>query len=184
MAEEAPVTELAEDAVESVPKSKLPLIIAIVVGLAVGGGSGAMVIGPLLARKLVKTPTVADVSAPKEGAEGAKGEHGEASKNGAASVPVLLLENLVLNPQGSGGSRYLLMSIAIESIDATGNKTLSDRDAELRDLILATLAKKTVEELSDINHRELLKAELAKAITGHFGKTTTKQIYFPQFVIQ
>ncbi|MDQ6610847.1 MAG: flagellar basal body-associated FliL family protein [Gemmatimonadota bacterium] len=184
MAEETPENDTPGDAVESAPKSKLPLIIAIAVGLAVGGGSGAVLVGPMIAKKLVKSPVTADSTASKEGGEAAKGEHGEAGKGAAAAPPIWPIENLVLNPQGSGGSRYLLLSVAIESVDAKGLETITLHDAELRDLILTTLARKTAEELSDISHRELLKGELVKAIIARFGKASVKQLYFPQFVIQ
>ena len=188
MAEEtAATTEGAENAA---PKSKMPLIIAIAVGLAVGGGSGAAVIGPMVAKKMMKTPVVADsgaeaTAAGEKSAEGAKGgEHGEGAKGGATTLLPLALENLVLNPAGSNGSRYLLMSLTIESVDAKGGEALTSHDAELRDLILTTLSVKTVEELSDIGHRDEIKKELTEAITKHFGKSSVKQLFFPQFVIQ
>ncbi|MEP6766351.1 MAG: flagellar basal body-associated FliL family protein, partial [Gemmatimonadaceae bacterium] len=168
----------------SAPKSKMPMIIAIVAGLAVGGGSGAVVIGPMVARKMVHASVAVDTSSDAtKGGEGAKGEHGEGGKGGAVAPPIQLLDNLVLNPEGSGGSRYLLMSIAIECVDAKGLETITQRDAELRDLILTTLSKKTVEDLS-ASHREKIKSELVAAIAAHFGKNSVKQLYFPQFVIQ
>ena len=177
------------DAEASGPKSKMPLIAAIVVGLAVGAGSGAVVIGPMVARKLIHTaPAVADSSKGENGAAGKGGEHGAAGEKGAegqtAKPPVLLLENLVLNPAGSGGQRYLLMSVAIECVDAKSVDGLTARDAELRDVILTTLGKKTVEELSDVSHRDAIKTEILNAVAARFGKTTVKQLYFPQFVIQ
>ena len=164
-------------------KAKLPLIAALVVGLAVGAGSGAAVVGPMVAKKMGFV-TPAPVAAAAKG-----GEHGEAAPTGekgseAAAPPVLLLENLVLNPASSGGSRYLLMSIAIESADAKAVAALTLRDAELKDLILTTLSKKTVDELSDVAGREHIKTELISAITERFGKAAVRQLYFPQFVIQ
>lgn len=188
MAEETAGT--TEGPGNAAPKSKLPLIIAIVVGLAVGGGSGAALIGPMVAKKMVKVPVANDsgADAASEGqksAEGAKGgEHGEGGKGGAAALLPLALDNLVLNPAGSNGSRYLLMSLTIESVDAKGGEALTNHDAELRDLILTTLSVKTVEELSDISRRDGIKKELTEAITKHFGKNSVKQLFFPQFVIQ
>ena len=118
---DAPETAAAEAEAPSGPKSKLPMIAAIVVGLAVGGGSGAAVVGPIVAKKMgIGAPVHADSTAEAATEEGG-GEHGKEGEKGAkgeaVAPPVLLLENLVLNPAGSGGSRYLLMSIAIESVD-------------------------------------------------------------------
>lgn len=179
-------------------KAKLPLIAAIVVGLAVGAGSGAAIVGPVVAKKLGFS-----VSAPKAAAHSAAGAdsetvdpaaeggdaHGAAAEEGgkageAAAPPVLLLENLVLNPANSGGSRYLLMSIAIEGTNAKAVAAMTARDAEVRDLILSTLGRKTVDELSDVTARDAIKAELIAAVQERFGKTSVKQLYFPQFVIQ
>ena len=177
-------------------KAKLPLIAALVVGLAVGAGSGAVVVGPIIAKSMgfvgKAVPTAAPADGSEHGAAAPAGEHGEAAPAGeqdakggeAAAPPVLLLENLVLNPASSGGSRYLLMSIAIESADAKAVAALTLRDAELKDLILTTLSKKTVDELSDVAGREHIKTELISAITERFGKAAVKQLYFPQFVIQ
>ncbi len=184
---DAPAQAAPETETPSGPKSKLPLIAAIVVGLAVGGGSGAAVVGPLVAKKLgVSAPATTDTSA-EQGAAAAEGEHGkegEAGKGDAVAPPVLLLENLVLNPASSGGSRYLLMSIAIESATKTALDALTLRDAELKDLILTTLGQKTVDELSNVAGREVIKTELIAAVQERFGKDSIKHLYFPQFVIQ
>lgn len=193
---EAP-SETAAEAPAGV-KAKLPLIAAVLVGLAVGAGSGAVVVGPMLAKTLgfearaVPAPHVAEgeaaagehgEAAPAEG-EAPAGEHGATEGGEVAKPPVLLLENLVLNPSGSGGARYLLASIAIEAADAKGVEALTARDAELKDLVLTALSKKSVEELSDVAGREAIKTELLAAIKERFGKNSVKQLYFPQFVIQ
>ncbi|MBC8088791.1 MAG: flagellar basal body-associated FliL family protein [Phycisphaerae bacterium] len=184
---DAPTPAETEAEAPSGPKSKLPMIAAIVVGLAVGAGSGAVVLGPIVAKKLgVSAPAVTDSAAAQAEAEaGEPAKEGEAGAKGeAAAPPVLLLENLVLNPASSGGSRYLLMSIAIESTDDASKKALEVRDAELKDLILTTLSQKTVEQLSDVGGRDAIKAELIVAVMERFGKKSIKHLYFPQFVIQ
>jgi|GEM_PF-307627 len=191
-----PVTPSAEGAEPVKAKSKMPMIAILAVGLAVGGGTGAAVIGPMVAKKLGKTApahaqsgqdsasgkdeTSASGEKPKEGEKGKEGDKG---KEGAAA-PMHLLENLVLNPAGSGGSRFLLLSVAIE----TGNKTAEDdfkaRDAELRDIILTALGNKTVDQLVEMINREPIKVEVQTAIAARFGKTAVKRLYFPQFVVQ
>lgn len=176
-------------------KSKLPLIAAIVAGVAVGAGSGVMIVGPMFAKKFAAQAAAAapatdsTAAAGEGGGEAAPaGGHeggGEGGKGAAAAAPpVLTLENLVLNPQGSGGQRYLLMTIAIECKDAKAMEGLTVRQPELQDLILSTLGHKSVEELSDVGQRDTIKTELIAAISERFGKNVVKQLYFPQFVIQ
>jgi flagellar FliL protein len=115
----------------------------------------------------------ADAAADSTGTEGTKG-----------APSVHLLENLVLNPAGSGGSRFLLLSVAIETSSANTVTEFQARDAELRDIVLTALGSKTVDELTDISTREGIKAELLSAIGARFGKSVVKRLYFPQFVVQ
>lgn len=183
----------AEPAAEAPgPKSKLPLIAAIVVGMAIGAGSGVAVVRPMLVKRFTaaQLPAAGDSASAEhgdagasEGEKGAAGSH-DGGKGAAAAPPVVILENLVLNPAGSNGSRYLLMSIAIECRDAKAVEMLAFRDAELKDVILTALGQKSVDELSDIKRRDAIKAELITAIAERFGKLVVKQLYFPQFVIQ
>lgn len=177
--------EQAPEATEAAPpsgmKAKLPMIAMIAVGLAVGGGTGAAFIGPMFS----KTVPTADASAEGDhaAAPDAAGEHGAPPTPGSASV-VHNVENLVLNPAGSSGSRFLLLSVSLEPGNDKIIADLSARDAELRDIILTSLGKKTVDELTDINVRETVKAELITAISERFGKGAIKRLYFPQFVVQ
>ncbi len=188
-------TKAPEVAVEAVVaatglKAKLPLIAMIAVGLAVGGGTGAAVVGPMVAKKMGKVlvPAVhADSAggeseaAAKEGEKGAK--EGGKGKEGPVSA-MHLLENLVLNPAGSGGSRFLLLSVAIEPGNTKATEDFTTRDAELRDIILTALGGKTVDELVDMTVREKIKVEVQAAVNGRFGKASVKRLYFPQFVVQ
>ena len=177
-----------EDAPKTGMKAKLPMIAMIAVGLAVGGGTGAVVLGPMMAKKMGRTAAPA-AAAPSETAEaeapaepGGHGSPGEAAVGGETKV--FLLENLVLNPAGSGGNRFLLLTVAIETASATVITNLQARDAELRDIVLSALANKTVEQLTEIVNRDGIKAELLAAITARFGKDSVKRLYFPQFVVQ
>lgn len=169
--------ESAEDA-PAQRNRKLPLLLLAGIGLAVGAGTGALLIGPMVAKKLAKTPVaIADST------EAAPEEKGGSSL-GTATPPVLLLDNLVLNPAGSGGSRFLLASIAIECADAKTLASLQGRDPELRDALLTALGAKTIDELTDVSSREQLKTEIQNTLGDRFGKKSIRRVYFPQFVVQ
>jgi flagellar FliL protein len=189
--EAKPAEQPAEGAAPAKPK--LPILIGMVaVGLAVGGGTGAALLGPIMAKKLGKAPPAAEAAKGGEG-DKAAGEHApakeekpaEGGKEGAgAEAPVLMLDNLVLNPANSGGSRFLLLTVALEVSSATTMDEFKKRDAELRDIILTSLGTKTVEQLTDITQREKFKTEISAAVETRFGKKTVKRLYFPQFVVQ
>lgn len=166
-------------------KAKLPILIGLVAaGLAVGAGTGASVLGPMAARKMGKTLPVATLS--DSLGDSTSEEHSAEGETGKAGTgpSILLLENLVLNPAGSGGSRFLLLSVAIETSKAQTLEQLKTRDAELRDIVLTSLGTKTVDDLTDISLRDKFKSELQAQIEARFGKQSIKRLYFPQFVVQ
>ena len=187
----------------------LPLILAIVAGLAVGVGAGLFAVGPALANGIAPAVAAnAKHGKPAKSAEGghgdaaddeagaddeadddssggddeAKGEHGK--EGASAGAPVYTLDNLVLNPAESGGTRFLLLSIAFELKDQETQDAMKARDAELRDVVLATVGNKTVEQLSNVAARDSLKVELKGAAAQLFKKKAVRRVYFPQFVIQ
>jgi flagellar FliL protein len=165
-------------------KAKLPLAAAVVIGLAIGAGSGAVIVGPMAAKSLGYAAP-APAAASGEQAEGEDGEHAEddSSASGAPAV-VMTLENLVLNPAGSGGARFLMLTVTMECKDAAAVSTLQSRDAELRDVVLSSLGQKTVDELADITGRDDIKQQLTSALNERFGAKTVVRVYFPQYVVQ
>lgn len=195
----------AEKKAASVP---LPFLLALVAGLAVGGGAGAFVVGPALASGIA--PAVAanaahgakakaagghdaeaeeghgdEAAADEEEGEEAPAEEGGHGKEGAkGEALVYTIDNLVLNPAASGGTRFLLLTISFDLKAQATLDAMKARDAELRDVVLATLGAKTVEQLTDVATRDSLKVELRDAATKLFKKKAIKRVYFPQFVIQ
>ena len=152
------------------PRKGLALIIA-VVAVVLGGGIGARMVGP----SIVKRST----------AEAASHDSALAADKKAGDPGVMhVIENLVLNPAGTGGTRFLMVSVAIETRNAATNEEMNNRDAEVRDLTLRLLGGKTVEQLADVTQRDALRQELKNRLGKLFEPGAIRQIYFPQFVIQ
>jgi len=158
--------ETAADAATAPAKGRGVMMLAIA-GLLAGAAAGLFGLGPVLAKKKAMTPP----PPPKAEAEGASSVTHEIS-------------NLVLNPANSGGTRFLMVTAAFELRDGKADQMMKDREAEVRDHILALLGKKTVEDLTDINARDLVKKEVLDTIAPLFPKGAVIRVFFPQFVIQ
>jgi flagellar FliL protein len=102
----------------------------------------------------------------------------------AAPAVIHAIENLVLNPAGSGGTRFLMVTATFELKDGGADQVLKDHEAEVRDRILALLGKKTIEDLTDVSQRETIKKEVLDAVMPLFPKDGIRKVFFPQFVIQ
>ena len=168
--ESVPSGEDAEASTEAAaPKAsgKRTVLILAIAGLAAGSAAGLFGIAPLLTK----------------GKTGKVDTHKTEGKLAEASV-THSVENLVLNPAGSGGTRFLMVTATFELRDGGIEQQMKDHDAEVRDHILAMLGKKTVEELSDITLRDTMKKEVIAAVASLFAKGAVRNVFFAQFVIQ
>ncbi len=198
--EETAPDEGTEKKKKSLPPFVMPLVLALA-GMGVGGFIGAKVVGPRLTSGFSGGLTAADLTAhaSKQGANGkggdgsdeeaaADGEH-EAAKGGGehgeVPAPLYTISDLVLNPAGSGGTRFLMLSVAFDMKDSSGVEALKQRDAEIKDAVLALVGGKTVDQLAEVSAREPLKVEI-RDLVGRITKKpkAIRRVSFPQFVIQ
>jgi flagellar FliL protein len=175
----APETQMPpEPAPAAAPARKLTLPLIVIAGLLIGGAAGALVLGPRIARARSASKDAKSATAAADTL--ATGE----PKGSAAEAPVHLIDNLVLNPAGSGGTRFLLASVGLQTTSAAAEEMIKKREVEARDVVLAVLGAKHVEELAEISSREKIKFELKTALDSLFGPGVVRRVYFPQFVIQ
>jgi flagellar FliL protein len=173
---EAPVEQ--EETEGASPQKKkglvLPLLLALVAAGA-GGVVGTIVLGPAVAPWLA-------ARAAESGKRSGGGGHG--GGHGGEAQSMHQLENLVVNPAGSQGTRYLLISVAVEPEDPGMIEDLGAMDVPLRHEVLSILGAKTVEELADIEKRDALVEELKSGLARVVGDGVISRIYLPQYVIQ
>ena len=170
---------MATQAIDQVPEAegavaapsagaKKSIMIMAIAGVLAGAGAGFFVAGPVLA---AKKPAAAPAAKDK------KGEHTEAAVSHS-------VENLVLNPAGTNGSRFLMVTANFQLKDGGVEQLMKDHDAEVRDRILGVLGKKTVDELSDISQRDAIKKEVLDGVAPLFPAGSIVKLFFAQFVIQ
>jgi flagellar FliL protein len=173
-----PETETpAESAPAAAPARKLTLPLIVIAGLIIGGAAGALVLGPRIARAR-SSKGAANATAAADSLKGGD------QKGAASETPVHVIDNLVLNPAGSGGTRFLLASVGLQTASAAADELIKKREVEARDVVLAVLGAKHVEDLAEIGNRERIKLELKTALDSLFGPGVVRRVYFPQFVIQ
>jgi len=167
--------DIPEQTSETPKKKALPIVLVggIVAGLALGAVVGLLVLGPRLTARAATAPARAKSAA-----------HDSAAKHDAKAPTIYLVDNLVLNPAGSNGTRFLLVTVALAVKDDNAAAQLKARDAEMRDMILRLLGSKTADQVSEASQRDELRAEVLAAVSRMFPPGTIQKVYFPQFVIQ
>lgn len=201
MSETAEAAAAPDEASGKKPGPKgVVLIGALVGGLVAGAAAGLFAVGPMVAKSSGYVVTAsAEHGEGEEGegdAEGGEGEGdhdapaGEHKEGEAAAGATALhvIDNLVLNPAGSGGTRFLMLSAAVEFSDAKLVDQFKARDAEVRDVVLRVMGSKSVDELTEMSMREPLRQEVSDSLSAMLPKKQRKKaiarVFFPQFVIQ
>jgi flagellar FliL protein len=181
--------------------SPIPLIGAAVGALVLGSVLGIFVVAPRIVA--ARSPVVAD-SAGAEGEHSKKGEkkkekgghgekkekgghggggHGEGGEGGEGGA-VHRIENLIVNPAGSQGRRFLMMTVAIEVPDAKDEALLREKDAMLRDAIIGALEGQSITTITSPGGRDSVKIAIRRAVAPLVDDFDYVNIYLPQFVLQ
>ncbi len=97
---------------------------------------------------------------------------------------IYLIEDLVVNPAGSGGMRYLCASVGLESRHPAVIQELTVRDTQIKDCLILIFSSKTIEELADIGARETIRQEIKTRIEEILPEHGLDAVYFVNFVLQ
>lgn len=110
-----------------------------------------------------------------------------------------MIENLVVNPAGTKGKRYLSASIGFdyakaieledseESSGGHGGETSGTIDKKtriIRDLLIEILTAKTIEQLSSIGGKDTLKTEIMTTLNHEIAPDTIYKVYFVDYLLQ
>ena len=94
------------------------------------------------------------------------------------------LKGLIANPAGTGGTRYLAVSIGFETDGPEVIAELERKEIVVRDAVLSRLSQRTASELSAIDRREALKEELRATVNDVLQEGAIRRLYFTQYVLQ
>lgn len=163
------------------PKAGPPIVlIATLAGaLIAGGAGGAFLVGPRIVAARNAKPAPHKSAESADNAESGDGKKGDSAKHG-----VYKIDNLIVNPAGSQGTRFLMATVAIEVPDEKLALTLKERDVQLRDAVIAALEGETLDQLTRPGARDTVKARVARAVAPLTRDVKSLRVYLPQFVIQ
>lgn len=109
-------------------------------------------------------------------------EKGEEAAGGQKEV--YLVENLLVNPTGTSGKRYLSTSIGLEVINAAAKEELTGKDLQVRDLLISILSARTVTQLTGSTEREAMRKEIQARLNQLLEGDKLSAVYFVDYVMQ
>ncbi len=155
-------------------------------GAILGGVASALFIAPkMIARQAPPAAEAAHGPNADAAAEAAPAEgEGEGGGEGEGERQMVQLENIIVNPAGSNGNRFLMTTVAFSVVDEKAQKVLSDRKVELRDRVTTILETMSMADLTAPGARDSLKARIGVMVGTIVGAKVPVQVFLPQFVIQ
>jgi flagellar FliL protein len=149
------------------------------------------VLKPMLAHSSAPTEqAVEPPPAPVEKKAEAKAEEhkaeegGNEAEGGAAETNYFNIESIVVNPAGTGGTRYLSCGISFEMAGAEDVKIFESKGAQVKDILITILSSKTVDELADIRQRNQMRRQILTIVNRFLAPTQAKAVYLTDFVLQ
>ena len=155
-----------------------------------GSVLGVFILAPRLAPS--HAPADATSASAEKGKGEGKGEHdksghksgGEKGGDKAEAGVIHRIDNLIVNPSGSQGRRFLMMSVAIEVPDAKAEGQLREHDAQLRDAILGALESESITTITSIGGRDSVRFAIQRVVQPLVADAEYVHVYLPQFVLQ
>lgn len=96
-----------------------------------------------------------------------------------------VIDEIVLNPAGSRGKRFLRLGVCLETEDGADVLVeLESRKAQLRDLLIRKFSSRTIDELSDPTVREEIRLSCIDEINATLAAGTISSMYFTDYVLQ
>ncbi len=97
---------------------------------------------------------------------------------------IYVVKDLIVNPAGTNGTRFLLTTVGFEVNTGEALKELETKDVQLRDALNTVLTAKGLDELVDVARRETLRTEISRRVRDLVRTGSLKNVYFSKFIIQ
>ena len=173
MAEEDDILEDLE-ATEAPKAKKKPMgmIIGIIVGLLALGGGGYYAYMTYFQEKPVEEVPV-------------EGEKGTVKEEEDVNLGVMFpLAPFIVNLAGSGGKRFLKVTISLELSTPEVHAELKENIQKITDSILVLLSSKSFEDVYSVRGKFKLKDEVTTRVNRFLVVGHVKDAYFTEFIIQ
>ncbi len=187
--EEKTVVATGEPPAPAAKRGSSKLVIFGGIGLAViliGVALALFVLRPMMASTSGGAAGKADTSRTEKRADLPKAAKPEKSgKAGeAGSAIVFSIEDIVVNPAGTGGTRFLSVSFGFDLNSKELAMEFEQREPLVRDVLITILSSKTVAELTDPKQKEIMRLQIRKRLSQLLSTDDLTGVYYTDFVLQ
>lgn len=109
----------------------------------------------------------------------------EAEKPLAPGIgPIYSMDTFIVNLVDPLGKRYLKLKMELELDGALVREEVTGRMPQLKDTVITLLSSKGFEDVSSLEGKLQLRAEMISLLNQHLLSGAIKNIYFTEFIVQ
>ena len=97
---------------------------------------------------------------------------------------VYAVKDIVVNPAGTGGTRFLSVSFGFELGSSELAGEFEARELMVRDALITILSSKTVAQLTDAKQKEIVRYQVKKRLETLLDTDEIDGVYYTDFVLQ
>lgn len=116
--------------------------------------------------------------------KGKESEKGKKGKEKEVELVYVELDNMIVNPAGSEGAHFLMVTVSLGVKDSKLVPRIEDNKIALQDAIASTLSDCSMGWLAGPGARDSLKVILAARVAEVTGISDDVTVFLPQFVMQ
>jgi flagellar FliL protein len=178
-----PTPATPESAPVQAPAKALPLKKLIMIGVPVF--LVQVVVLFFVATKFMGGGSAAGHAGQSSAEQSGESGNGEGKEGGEpVAAPMFIVKDLIVNPAGTNGTRFLLLTVGFETSTTQGEKELERKEIQVRDALNSVLTTKTLEELANVQQREQLRSDILARASELVKSGTVTNVYFSKFIIQ
>lgn len=105
-------------------------------------------------------------------------------QNAETESNIFMMKDIVINPAGTGGSRFLSVSFGFEIESSASLALFEEKEPVIRDALITILSSKTVAQLTDPKQKEIIRYQIKKRVSKLMDTDELAGVYYTDFVLQ
>lgn len=97
---------------------------------------------------------------------------------------VLLVEDVIVNPKGTDGRRFVNLSVGIECESGTVKGELEKRAILIRDFMISLVSDRTIDQIDNAAGKDSLRFKIKNYVNELLPEYGVANVYFEEFIMQ
>ncbi len=171
------------------PKKKSPLMkYLIIAGILIAQTAGAYFVQKMIffpsPESAIEHSADEESAAAEESEEESSEEGGKKEGEAKGGASIALLDEIIVNPAGTGGRRFLSTIVGLTLKDSKSEAAVQGQMPIIRDAAITLLSSKSLDQLASVAYRDSIRQELMATVNGLVKEKPVTGVVFSTYVLQ